>query len=75
MIIDSSQDGVRSGLPTVVPGASPVPKPGTVEAEFAGADGQLVQRRWTQAAVAVRFEQLQPVAALPVVPGRRWGPG
>ncbi|MFG3013780.1 TnsA-like heteromeric transposase endonuclease subunit [Streptomyces cinerochromogenes] len=46
-----------------------------MEAEFAGADGQLVQRRWTEAAVAVRFEQLPPVAAFPVVPGRRWGPG
>ncbi|MER6330539.1 TnsA-like heteromeric transposase endonuclease subunit [Streptomyces sp. NPDC001034] len=46
-----------------------------MEAEFTGPDGSLVQRRWVEAAVAVRFEQLQPVAAFPVVPGRRWGPG
>ncbi|KNE81436.1 hypothetical protein ADZ36_16785 [Streptomyces fradiae] len=52
-----------------------MPEPGAVEAEFTGADGTLVQRRWVEAAVAVRFEQLQPVAAFPVVPGRRWGPG
>ncbi|MFD7461072.1 MULTISPECIES: TnsA-like heteromeric transposase endonuclease subunit [unclassified Streptomyces] len=71
MIIDSSQDG----LPAVAGRACRVPEPGVVEAEFAGADGSLVQRRWVEAAVAVRFEQLQPVAAFPMVPGRRWGPG
>ncbi|MFG3007417.1 TnsA-like heteromeric transposase endonuclease subunit [Streptomyces calvus] len=71
VIIDSSQDG----LPAVAGRALRVPEPGAVEAEFAGADGSLVQRRWVEAAVAVRFEQLQPVAAFPVVPGRRWGPG
>ncbi|MET8816692.1 TnsA-like heteromeric transposase endonuclease subunit [Streptomyces sp. NPDC004549] len=75
MIVDSSQDGARSGLPASVPGVGQVPEPGGVEAEFTGADGTLVQRRWTEAAVAVRFEQLEPVAAFPVVPGRRWGPG
>ena len=42
---------------------------------FAGADGVLVQQRWEQAAPVVRFEDLPPVAAFPVVPGRRWGPG
>ncbi|BCL18175.1 hypothetical protein GCM10017668_69670 [Streptomyces tuirus] len=71
VIIDSSQDG----LPAVAGRACRVPQPGAVEAEFTGPDGTLVQRRWVEAAVAVRFEQLQPVAAFPVVPGRRWGPG
>ncbi|MBD0737467.1 hypothetical protein BGM09_29915 [Streptomyces sp. CBMA29] len=46
-----------------------------VEALFAGADGVLVQQRWEQTAPVVRFEDLPPVAAFPVVPGRRWGPG
>ncbi|MFD7957240.1 TnsA-like heteromeric transposase endonuclease subunit [Streptomyces ardesiacus] len=71
MIIDSSQDG----LPAVAGRACPVPEPGSLEAEFTEPDGTVVQRRWTEAAVAVRFEQLKPVAAFPVVPGRRWGPG
>lgn len=75
VITDSSQDGTQDGLPAVVGSACRVPEPGTVEAEFAGADGTLMQRRWVEAAVAVRFEQLAPVAAFPVVPGRRWGPG
>ncbi len=52
-----------------------MPEPGAVEAEFTEGDGILVQRRWVEAAVAVRFERLKPVAAFPVVPGRRWGPG
>ncbi|MGW6489341.1 TnsA-like heteromeric transposase endonuclease subunit [Streptomyces sp. NPDC055056] len=51
------------------------PEPGSVEVEFAEADGLLVQRRWTEAAAAVRFERLTPVTAFPVVPGRRWAPG
>ncbi|WP_435897623.1 TnsA-like heteromeric transposase endonuclease subunit [Streptomyces cyaneofuscatus] len=71
VITDSSQDG----LPAIVGSACRVPEPGAVEAEFAGADGTLVQRRWVEAAVAVRSGQLAPVAAFPVVPGRRWGPG
>ncbi|MFD7316011.1 TnsA-like heteromeric transposase endonuclease subunit [Streptomyces sp. NPDC059883] len=71
MITDSSQDD----LPAIAGNACRVPEPGTVEAEFAGADGALVQRRWVEAAVAFRFERLAPVAAFPVVPGRRWGPG
>ncbi|MFE4758258.1 TnsA-like heteromeric transposase endonuclease subunit [Streptomyces mirabilis] len=75
VIIDSSQDGVQAGLPAVAGGACRVPEPGAVEAEFAGVDGALVQHRWVEAAAAVRFEQLVPVAAFPVVPGRRWGPG
>lgn len=75
MIIDSSQDGAPAGLPAVAGSVYRVPEPGTVEAEFTGVDGTLVQRRWVEAAVAVRFEQLAPVAAFPVVPGRRWGPG
>lgn len=75
VIIDSSPDSAPAGLSAVVGGAWRVPEPGAVEAEFAGADGTLVQRRWVEAAVAVRFEQLAPVAAFAVVPGRRWGPG
>ncbi|MFI1855534.1 TnsA-like heteromeric transposase endonuclease subunit [Streptomyces sp. NPDC020480] len=75
MIIDSSQDGPQAGLSALAHSDHRVPDPGAVEAEFAGADGALVQRRWVEAAVAVRFEQLAPVAPFPVVPGRRWGPG
>ncbi|MEU8472176.1 TnsA-like heteromeric transposase endonuclease subunit [Streptomyces sp. NPDC029006] len=75
MITDSSQDSTQAGLPAPASGACRVPEPGAVEAEFAGVDGTLVQRRWVEAAVAVRFEQLAPAAAFPVVPGRRWGPG
>ncbi|WP_244313505.1 TnsA-like heteromeric transposase endonuclease subunit, partial [Streptomyces zinciresistens] len=75
MITDSSQDSAQTGLPAVAGNACRVPEPGAVEAEFAGVDGTLVQRRWVEAAVAVRFEQLAPVAAFPVVPGRRWAPG
>ncbi len=37
--------------------------------------GQAVQQRWADAAMTVAFEDLPPVSALPVVPGRRWGPG
>lgn len=75
VIIDSSQDGAPAGLPAVAGSVYRVPEPGAVEAEFTGADGTLVQRRWVEAAVAVRFERLAPVAGFPVVPGRRWGPG
>ncbi|WP_237307767.1 TnsA-like heteromeric transposase endonuclease subunit [Streptomyces alboflavus] len=35
----------------------------------------MVQQRWTDAAAAVAFEELDPVSVFPVVPGRRWGPG
>ncbi|MFI1377708.1 TnsA-like heteromeric transposase endonuclease subunit [Streptomyces longwoodensis] len=75
MIIDSSQDSAQADLPAPACGAGRLPEPGAVEAEFAGADDTLVQRRWMEAAVAVRFEELAPVAAFAVVPGRRWGPG
>ncbi|MFD0441401.1 hypothetical protein ACFQ10_00060 [Streptomyces indonesiensis] len=44
MIIDSSQDG----LSAVAGRACRVPESGAVEAEFAGADGTLVQRRWVE---------------------------
>ncbi|MCW7947403.1 hypothetical protein AAW14_37085, partial [Streptomyces hygroscopicus] len=37
--------------------------------------GQVVQQRWEDAALAVAFEDLAPVSAFPVIPGRRWGPG
>jgi hypothetical protein len=45
-----------------------------IEAVFATAAGQVTQLPWDQAA-AVQFENLAPVSAFPVVPGRRWGPG
>ncbi|WP_438828852.1 TnsA-like heteromeric transposase endonuclease subunit [Streptomyces klenkii] len=44
------------------------------EAVFLDPVGRLVQQRWADAAVAVAFEELDPVSAFPVVPGRRWGP-
>ncbi|MFF8963242.1 TnsA-like heteromeric transposase endonuclease subunit [Streptomyces globisporus] len=75
MIIDSSQDRAQIGWSAPASGAFRVPEAGAVEAEFAGVDGTVVQRRWVEATVAVRFEQLAPVAVFPVVPGRRWGPG
>ncbi|MFF9870075.1 hypothetical protein ACF1G0_32630 [Streptomyces sp. NPDC013953] len=65
MISERSQVGARSGLSDVAHQACRVPQPGTMEAEFAGADGTLVQRRWTEAVVPVKVEQLQPVAAYP----------
>lgn len=46
-----------------------------VEAVFRDPVGQVVQQRWADAALAVAFEDLAPVAGFPVVPGRRWGPG
>lgn len=45
------------------------------EAVFLEPGGQAVQQRWADAALAVAFEDLDPVSAFPVVPGRRWGPG
>ncbi|MFI5940564.1 TnsA-like heteromeric transposase endonuclease subunit [Streptomyces uncialis] len=76
MIINSDRAGDDpSALPAGDGGRVLVVEPGLVEAEFAEAPGALVQRRWVQAAAAVRFEHLVPVADFPVVPGRRWGPG
>jgi hypothetical protein len=45
------------------------------EAVFLDPVGQTVQQRWADAALAVAFEDLPPVSAFPVIPGRRWGPG
>ncbi|MGW1997456.1 TnsA-like heteromeric transposase endonuclease subunit [Embleya sp. NPDC001921] len=45
------------------------------EAEFVDPVGRLVRQRWADAVLAVAFEDLGPVSAFPVVPGRRWGPG
>lgn len=45
------------------------------EAVFVDPLGQVVQQRWADAVLAVAFEELEPVSAFPVVPGRRWGPG
>jgi hypothetical protein len=45
------------------------------EAVFLDPVGQTVQQRWADAALAVAFEDLAPVSAFPVIPGRRWGPG
>ncbi|MFC4326502.1 TnsA-like heteromeric transposase endonuclease subunit [Streptomyces andamanensis] len=48
---------------------------GGFEAVFLDPGGQAVQQRWADAAMTVAFEDLVPVSAFPVVPGRRWGPG
>ncbi|MFJ4981814.1 hypothetical protein ACIP6X_42070 [Streptomyces coeruleorubidus] len=45
------------------------------KAVFLDPVGQPVQQRWADAAMTVAFEELPPVSAFPVVPGRRWGPG
>ncbi|WP_346776363.1 TnsA-like heteromeric transposase endonuclease subunit [Streptomyces sp. SID10362] len=45
------------------------------EAVFLDPVGQVVQQRRADAALAVAFEDLPPVSAFPVIPGRRWGPG
>ncbi|MGW5450246.1 TnsA-like heteromeric transposase endonuclease subunit [Streptomyces asiaticus] len=45
------------------------------EAVFLDPVGQAVQQRWADAAMTVAFEELPPVSAFPVIPGRRWGPG
>ncbi|GLV95789.1 TnsA-like heteromeric transposase endonuclease subunit [Streptomyces virginiae] len=45
------------------------------EAVFLDPVGQSVQQRWADAAMTVAFEELPPVSAFPVAPGRRWGPG
>ncbi|MGW6062622.1 TnsA-like heteromeric transposase endonuclease subunit [Streptomyces sp. NPDC055189] len=48
---------------------------GRVLAVFVDETGCLRQMPWIAAAAEVRFELAPPVAAFPVVPGRRWGPG
>ncbi|MGW4985243.1 TnsA-like heteromeric transposase endonuclease subunit [Streptomyces mirabilis] len=50
-------------------------RPTEFEAVFLDPVGQVVQQRWADAALAVAFEELPPVSAFPVIPGRRWGPG
>ncbi|MFE2285609.1 hypothetical protein ACFXDJ_15750 [Streptomyces sp. NPDC059443] len=45
------------------------------EAAFADWSGHVRQLPWFKAAASVRFEELLPVSAFPVVPGKRWGPG
>jgi len=50
VITDSNQDSAQAGLPAPASGACRVPDAGAVEAEFAGVDGTLVQRRWVEAA-------------------------
>ncbi|MGW2050933.1 TnsA-like heteromeric transposase endonuclease subunit [Streptomyces sp. NPDC001858] len=45
------------------------------EAVFLDPVGQVVQQRWADVALVVAFEDLAPVSAFPVIPGRRWGPG
>ncbi|MFF9858825.1 TnsA-like heteromeric transposase endonuclease subunit [Streptomyces tendae] len=52
-----------------------VDQAGGFEAVFLDPVGQAVQQRWADAAMTVAFEDLPPVSAFPVVPGRRWGPG
>ncbi|MGV9884910.1 TnsA-like heteromeric transposase endonuclease subunit [Streptomyces sp. NPDC003006] len=46
-----------------------------VEVAFTGLSGQVTQMPWDEAVSSVRFEDLAPVSAFPVLPGRRWGPG
>ncbi|MFF8619074.1 TnsA-like heteromeric transposase endonuclease subunit [Streptomyces sp. NPDC015350] len=46
-----------------------------MEVAFSGLAGQVTRLPWEQAVASVRFEELAPVSAFPVVPGRRWGPG
>ncbi|WP_434095590.1 TnsA-like heteromeric transposase endonuclease subunit [Streptomyces goshikiensis] len=60
--------GTGSAQQSVFPGAG-------FEVAFAGFGGLVVRQRWVDAAVTVAFEELEPVSAFPVVPGRRWGPG
>ncbi|MFD9459096.1 TnsA-like heteromeric transposase endonuclease subunit [Streptomyces sp. NPDC059985] len=45
------------------------------EAVFRDVSGCVRQLPWLKAAASVRFEELAPVAAFPVVPGKRWAPG
>lgn len=45
------------------------------EAVFLDPVGQVVQQRWADTALAVALEDLSPVSAFPVIPGRRRGPG
>ncbi|MFC8350838.1 TnsA-like heteromeric transposase endonuclease subunit [Streptomyces sp. NPDC057280] len=46
-----------------------------VEAVFVDEAGRLTEMPWTAAVAEGRFEHAPPVAAFPVMPGRRWGPG
>ncbi len=57
------------------PGRADVSVAAGFEAVFLDPVGRMVQQRWADAAVAVAFEELDPVSTFPVVPGRRWGPG
>lgn len=68
---DDPRDGNRARSEQVLDGRSLA----GVEAVFRDPVGQIVQQRWADAALAVAFEDLAPVAGFPVVPGRRWGPG
>ncbi|WP_308435250.1 TnsA-like heteromeric transposase endonuclease subunit [Streptomyces minutiscleroticus] len=52
-----------------------VPEAAAVQAVFTAPDGSRIQRRWCEAAVSARLEDIPPVAPFPTVPGRRWGPG
>ncbi|MEV7129631.1 TnsA-like heteromeric transposase endonuclease subunit [Streptomyces sp. NPDC093260] len=56
-------------------GRAGVAQVGGFEAVFLDPVGQTVQQRWADAAMTVAFEDLAPVSAFPVIPGRRWGPG
>jgi len=75
VIIESHHAEVPAGLPAADQGGYRAAEPDSVEALFAPSGGTPVQRRWLEAAASVRFEDLQPVAPFPTVPGRRWGPG
>lgn len=66
--------GVKDAELRVVPGVLLGGGSG-VEVAFSSPAGQVGQLSWEQAVASVRFEELAPVSAFPVVPGRRWGPG
>ncbi|WP_245001450.1 TnsA-like heteromeric transposase endonuclease subunit [Streptomyces alfalfae] len=61
--------------PRSLAGRAAVDQGSGFEAVFLDPVGQAVQQRWADAAMTVAFEELPPVSAFPVVPGRRWGPG
>ncbi|WP_406117682.1 hypothetical protein [Streptomyces sp. NBC_00989] len=71
MIIESHHAEVPAGLPAAAAGGCRIPETDGVEAVFAAPDGTRLPRRRLAAAPVGRFEDLQAVAPLPAVPGRR----
>ncbi|MFF7585872.1 TnsA-like heteromeric transposase endonuclease subunit [Kitasatospora purpeofusca] len=73
--MDSAGAAGGSGRAAGSAGVADVDGRAGFEAVFLDPVGQEVRQRWEDACVAVAFENLAPVSAFPVVPGRRWGPG